>query len=214
MVATRVKKKRISRLENDERRAQLLAMGRTAFATATYDEVSIDELAKKAKLSKGLFYYYFPTKRDLYLAGLRETAAELVGKLKREFPADMAPRQRAELGVDAYLSHIEDQQTEFLALMRGGIGSDPQVQEVLESVRSGVLDEFLRGAPISAFLKELPLARIAIRSWIGMVEAASIEWLADRTQSRLRVRDMLVDALFDLIVRVLDPRDADRYRNS
>ena len=45
-----------------------------------------------------------------------------------------------------------------------------------------------------------------------MVEAASIEWLADRTLPRERVRDMLVDALFDLIVRVLDPKDADRYR--
>src|SRR5678809_835611 len=66
------RRRRLIRLDNDERRSQLLAMGRAAFTTHSYDEVSIDDLAKKAKISKGLFYYYFPTKRDLYIAGLKE----------------------------------------------------------------------------------------------------------------------------------------------
>src|SRR5204862_202817 len=75
------RKKKPVRLDNDERRAQLLAMGPQAAATYSYDEVSTDDLAKKSKLSKGLFYYYFPTKRDLYIAGLRETAQEPAKKL-------------------------------------------------------------------------------------------------------------------------------------
>jgi AcrR family transcriptional regulator len=205
------KKRRILRLDNDERRAQLLALGRTAFATYSYDAVSIDELARAAKLSKGLFYYYFPTKRDLYIAGLQETAKELVDKLIK-VPLDLAPRPRALAGVDAYLAHVESHGSGFVALMRGGIGSDPQVAAVLESVRSGILDEFLSGAPISAVLKSRPLSRIAIRSWIGMVEAASIEWLANPELPRALVRDFLVDALFDLLARVLSPSDVARYR--
>lgn len=208
---SRVKKKRIERLENDERRAQLLALGREAFSTFSYDEVSIDELAKQAKLSKGLFYYYFPTKRDLYIAGLRETASELVGKLTKGVQTEMSPRERALAGVDAYLSHVESHGSGFVALMRGGIGSDPQVAEVLESVRAGILDEFMQGAPISQFLKSRPLARIGIRSWIGMVEAASIEWLAAKEPAREVVRDLLVDMLFAALTKILDPRDLPRY---
>ncbi|CAN5917892.1 hypothetical protein BH11MYX3_BH11MYX3_28310 [soil metagenome] len=64
-------KRKVIRLDNEQRRAELLAMGVAAFAKRHYDEVSIDDLAAKAKISKGLFYYYFPTKRDLYIAGLR-----------------------------------------------------------------------------------------------------------------------------------------------
>src|SRR5688572_18857420 len=93
------KKKKLVRLDNDERRAQLLAMGRQAFANHSYDEVSIDDLAKKAKLSKGLFYYYFPTKRDLYIAGLRETAQDLVNKLVGSVSHDLPPRERAILSI-------------------------------------------------------------------------------------------------------------------
>jgi AcrR family transcriptional regulator len=202
-------------MENDERRAQLLAMGRAAFSTHSYDEVSIDDLAKKAKLSKGLFYYYFPTKRDLYIAGLEETAQELVTKLVGAVAHDLPPRERATISVDAYLDHVASQGSGFVALMRGGIGSDPEVSTVLEKVRASIVDEFLSGAPISAVLRSRPLSRIAIRGWIGMVEAVSIEWLANKDQlDRSAVRDLLVDMLFDLLVRVLDPKDAAKYKAS
>src|ERR1700752_3208113 len=68
------------RLDNDERRAQLLALARKAFSDRSYDEVSIDDLAREARISKGLLYHYFPTKRDLYVAGLAQIADELMDK--------------------------------------------------------------------------------------------------------------------------------------
>ena len=207
---TRAPKRVIRRLDNDERHAQLLALGRAAFVKHAYDEVSIDELARKAKISKGLFYYYFPTKRDLYLAGLGQTAQELIDKLVN-VPRDLAPRPRASAAVDAYLEHVAGQGAAFLSLMRGGIGSDPEVGQVVEDVRTKILDEFLVGAPISALLRGKAMARIAIRGWIGMVEAASIEWLAAREPAREIVREVLVDQLFDLLTRMIG-RDAERFR--
>src|SRR3954447_20353749 len=67
-----------TRLENDARRAQLLELAQAAFAARSYDEVSIDDVARAAGVSKGLLYHYFPTKRDLYIAGLREAARQLI----------------------------------------------------------------------------------------------------------------------------------------
>lgn len=191
------------RLENDERRAQLLELGRTAFSRHPYDQVSIDDLAAKAKLSKGLFYYYFPTKRDLYIAALEGTARELIDKLVTNVAQYRTPRERAVAGVEAYLDHVASQGQAFVSLMRGGIGADPSVAAVLEKVRSDLLEEFLAGNPIGAFLQQRPLSRIAIRSWIGMVEAASVEWLATPGMAKEPVRDLLVDLLFDLLTRVI-----------
>jgi AcrR family transcriptional regulator len=197
------RKRVITRLENDARRAQLLALGRAAFQSRPYDEVSIDDLAAKAKLSKGLFYYYFPTKRDLYIAALQETAQELLDKLVSNVAREKTPRERALAGVEAYLDHVESQGTAFVSLMRGGIGADPEVAAVLERVRSDLLDEFIAGNPIGSFLRQKPLSRIAIRSWIGMVEAASIEWLATPGAPKEPVRDLLVDLLFEVLTRVI-----------
>lgn len=201
--AVPAKKRVIRRLDNDARRAQLLGLGRAAFAAHPYDEVSIDALAAKAKLSKGLFYYYFPTKRDLYIAVVQATARELVEALVTAVEREKTPRERASAGVQAYLDHVEHHGQAFVALMRGGIGADPEIAGVLEQVRSDILDKFLSGTPISAFLQARPLSRIAIRSWIGMVEAASIEWLSSSGLAKEAVRDLLVDLLFDLLSRVI-----------
>lgn len=209
-----VPQKRPQRLDHEARRLQLLALGRAAFQTRSYDEVSVEELAKNAGISSGLFYYYFPTKRHLYVASIEQIAGELVSKLTSVKNVDVSPRERATLGVDAYLAFVESQQQGFVALMRGGggVGSNPKVGRVLERVRVSILDEFLEGAPIAKVLASRPMARIAIRSWIGLVEAASLEWRSTRDVPRDTVRDLLVDALFDMLGRVLAPRDARRYR--
>lgn len=192
----------IRRLDNDERRAQLLALGQAAFVSHPYDEVSIDDLARKAKISKGLFYYYFPTKRDLYVAGLRDTSAALIRKLQG-VPRDLDPRARALAAVDAYLETVGAQRGSFVALMRGGIGSDPEVAKVVEGVRVGILNEFLDGPAVGPLLRAKPLSPIAIRGWIGMVEAASIEWASDQKVPRDQLRDLLVDNLFAMLTRLL-----------
>src|SRR5262249_17895184 len=100
----KVAPKRI-RLDTDERRAQLLALAKTAFSGRAYDDVSIDDLAREARISKGLLYHYFPTKRDLYVAGLREIAEELVTAITT-VPTDLAPIDQVRAGLDAYLDHI------------------------------------------------------------------------------------------------------------
>src|SRR4051812_45882941 len=67
-----------ARLDVDERRAQLLSLGLERFSERSYDEVSIDDLARAAGISKGLLYHYFPTKRDFYIAALAQAAEQLL----------------------------------------------------------------------------------------------------------------------------------------
>ncbi len=187
------------RLENDQRKAQLLALGQQAFSERTYDEVSIDDIARAAGISKGLLYHYFPTKRDLYLAGLRATAADLIERTTAAASPELPPLDRMRAGLDAYLDHVSRQARPFVALMRGGIGSDPEVVGVIEGVRATYVERFLdnaEGTPLAGLaLANRPLLRIAVRGWIGFVEAASLEWLSRKDVERTTLRDLLVDAL-------------------
>jgi AcrR family transcriptional regulator len=187
------------RLENDQRRAQLLALGVQAFSDRTYDDVSIDDIAKAAGISKGLLYHYFPTKRDLYLAGLKATADELIASTTAATNNDLPPLERMRAGLDAYLDHVSRHARPFVALMRGGIGSDPEVVGVIEGVRATYVERFLEraeGTPLAGLLlANRPLVRLAVRGWIGFVEAASLEWLQRKDVEREVLRNMLVDAL-------------------
>jgi AcrR family transcriptional regulator len=184
------------RLDTDERRAQLLTLGKQAFAERTYDDVSIDDIAKAAGISKGLLYHYFPTKRDLYVAGLKEIATELVEKT-RAIPRDLAPIDRVRTGIDSYLDHVSAQAGGYMALMRGGIGSDPEVARVIEETRGRLLDQMFdktRDSPLAP-VADQPIVRLALRGWIGYVESATLDWLARREVDRVRLRDLYVEML-------------------
>ena len=196
-------RKRRVRLDNDERRAQLLTLARKAFSDRSYDDVSIDDLAREAKISKGLLYHYFPTKRDLYVAGLTEIADELVDACTN-VSEDLPPIDSIRTSIDAYLDHITRHSRAFVSLMRGGIGSDPEVAAVIEGVRARLFDKFLVGSPFTQLIASDARFQTGVRGWIGFVEAASIDWCANPRLSRLDLRELLVQVLFE-IMRVVAP---------
>jgi AcrR family transcriptional regulator len=192
------KARRRVRLDIDERRAQLLALARRAFSDRAYDDVSIDDLAHAAKISKGLLYHYFPTKRDLYVSSLQVIADELVAAVTA-IPDDLAPVERVRRGLDAYLEHIGKHARAFVSLMRGGIGSDPQVADVIEGVRGRMFESFLAGSPFAPMLRGDARFETAVRGWIGFVEAVTIDWCMHARMSRAELRDLLADILLQIM---------------
>jgi len=192
------------RLDNDQRRAQLLGLAKAAFSDRAYDDVSIDDIAREAKISKGLLYHYFPTKRDLYVAGLREIANELVTAVT-SIPANLAPIDQARAGLDAYLDHITRHARAFVSLMRGGIGSDPEVADVVESVRGQMFDTFLKDQPFAPLLQGNLRFLTAIRGWIGFVEHTTIDWCVNPRMTRVDLRELMVEILFAILQAVTPP---------
>jgi len=190
-------RRRRIRLETDERRAQLVDLGMRLFSEATYDEISMDDLAKAAGVSKGLLYHYFRTKRDFYVAGLREIARDLLAKTLTPVP-ELAPLDRIRHGLDAFLDHVGAHARPFIALMRGGIGSDPEVAAVVEATRTAYVDRFLQdlaGSPLAAIARDNPMVRTAVRGWVGFVEAATLDWVSHPEVDRTRLRELLLEML-------------------
>ena len=86
--------------------------------------------------------------------------------------------------------------------MRGGIGSDPEVAEVIEGVRRRLFDTFVKDVPFASVLAKQPKFHIAVRGWIGFVEGASIDWCADPSVSRVELRELLTQILFEIMKAV------------
>ena len=187
-----------SRLEVDERRAQLLAIARKFFSENAYDEVSIDAIAAAAGISKGLLYHYFPTKRDFYVAALREIAQQLLTETTPP-SSDVPVDERVRRGVETYLSFVERRGTAYVALMRGGIGSDPEIAGVLEETRAGFLARMLEHLPAGV---DGALARTALRGWIGFVEATSLDWVERRAVPLSSLVELLRTMLFEAMKEV------------
>lgn len=192
------------RLATDERRAQLLALGRRLFNERPYDELSIDDIASAAGISKGLLYHYFSSKRVFYVETVRAASEEMLSLTRP--PSDLPPPDRLRHGLDAYLDYVEQNARAFLTLMRGGVGNDEEVAAVVEKTRRTLVK---RIAEHGLGLKKLrPVVRVALRGWLGFVEAASLDWLDHRDVDRDALRATLTAALTSALMTamMLDPQ--------
>jgi len=79
--------------ERDRRRAEIVDAAETLYAELGWDAVTMDAVARRARLSRALVYVYFTDKRDLHFA-LVERALE---ELHARFVAAAAGR---ELGIE------------------------------------------------------------------------------------------------------------------
>lgn len=175
-VAPRVR----TRLAVDDRRAQLIQSGLAVFSARPFDEISVDDLAAAAGISKGLLYHYFPGKRDYYVAVLDHAAEALVRETTppaRELPVP----ERLRRGLETYFDFVERHRGPFVALLRGGIGSDPEVAAVVERTRDAFVSRILEELPPAM---DAPLLRMALRGWIGFVEAVATTWALEQKVPR------------------------------
>lgn len=156
----------------DARRAQLIEQGIASFATRPYDVVSIDDIAAAAGVSKGLLYHYFPTKRDYYAAVLEVVSEQL--RAQTEIDPTLPPEARMRAGLEAYLDFVKARGPAYVALMRGGIGSDPVVAGILDRLRTHFVDRIVADLPAHPRPRAL---RVLLRGWVGFVEVVSLAWL-------------------------------------
>ena len=121
------------RTKKVSRRQRLIEIGLELFSSRSYDEVAIDDIADVAEISKGLLYYYFPTKHDFYVAVVGQAAEQLLEVTDPD--ETLPPVERLRVGLNAYLTYVEQHARAYCALVRGGVGIDSEVAAIVDAVR-------------------------------------------------------------------------------
>jgi AcrR family transcriptional regulator len=194
-----------SRLSVDERRTQLLDLGRRLFNARPYDAISIDEIAAAAGISKGLLYHYFPSKRQFYVEVVR-AGAEHVQRLTAVRP-DLAPAAQLRESIDSFLTYVEKNAAAYGHLLRSGVGTDPEASAIVEGTRRAMVDQVLRSIGLA---DGRPLVRLVVRGWVGFSEGVTLEWADRRDVPRRDVLRLLATAFETTLTAAatVDPRSA------
>ncbi|WP_346960316.1 TetR/AcrR family transcriptional regulator [uncultured Arthrobacter sp.] len=102
--------RRTARVSGDERQDAILITAEALLGERAFDEISIEELARGAGISRPTFYFYFSSKDDVLLALLDRVITEVehrVGELPRDFERDPAEAWTRSIGVfvDVFVAH-------------------------------------------------------------------------------------------------------------
>ena len=202
------------RRSGDDRRRQLVGIGLRLLTTTPVHEMSLDQVAAEAGISRSLLFHYFPTKRDFYAAVVRAACRRILRAVDESRDADPRPVHGV---VNGLLSFIERRREPYVAFVRGAAGGDAWVLEVYEDMRTELVDRTLaalaaarRGtAGAAAFEDADALLRMAVRGWLALAEDMSLEWTLDQRLEREQLVELLVEALDGVVALVppLPPRE-------
>ncbi|AYG83297.1 HTH-type transcriptional regulator RutR [Streptomyces hundungensis] len=176
------------RMGVEERRRQLIGVALELFSHRSPDEVSIDEIAAAAGISRPLVYHYFPGKQSLYEAALRRAADELAARFLEPHEGPLGARLLRVMG--RYFDFVDDHGPGFSALMRGGpaVGSST-ANAMIDEVRDAAYHQILSHLDV-----QQPPARLelVVRSWVSLAESTALIWLDGRRIPRGELELQLV----------------------
>jgi AcrR family transcriptional regulator len=162
-------------MTGQERRAQLLDIARSVFASVGYEAASIEEISKRAKITKPVVYEHFAGKEGLYAVVVDREVRHMVESITAALEGDH-PRLLLEQAALALLTYIEEEPDGFKVLLRdspvaGGQGSLASViGDIADQVEHIFTNEFkMRGYDP----KQAP---IYSRALVGMVVLVGEWW--------------------------------------
>lgn len=155
----------------DARREHLLEVGVGLFASSSYDEVAIEDIARAGGVSRALLYHYFPGKREYYVATVVH-AAGLIRALEPD--PSLSPTEQLRVGLERFFDSMQ-QLPDAHAVLRGAAHGDAELAAVVEGERQAFAARVLAGLPVES--AGSPLLALTARVWIDAVVSAAWAWV-------------------------------------
>jgi len=168
-----------TRMSPDLRKEQLLDLGLQLLSTRSLEELSIDLLAEKAGISRGLLYHYFGNKQDFHLAVVRRAADEVI-RVTEPGSAGTA-LERLAGSLEAYVDYVLANYQGYSSLVRGAASGNPALREIYEETRAALTDRIFatagRDGLVELGVTDTPAVRLMARGWSALTEEAVLEWV-------------------------------------
>ena len=181
-----------TRLRPDARRAQLIALGVDMLATRTLDELSVEDIAPEAGISRGLLFHYFASKQEFHLEVARAAAHELIARTEPD--TTLAPMDALRGALTAFMDYVTDNPDNYKSLVRGAASGDTDMRAIFDRTRSTMAGRIVsvlgdQGLPLG------PRAALAVHGWVAFVEECVVRAIDDGSLDDPAFREGLLEML-------------------
>jgi AcrR family transcriptional regulator len=163
----------------NETRERILEAAVKVFATKGYHDTKVDDIVSESNTSKGSFYFYFPSKQDIFLA-LSDTFTNL---LEARLTQAMEKEEHGVQQMDAALRASLGLFSQYRGLAKIALVQAVGLGAVFEERRRAMNDRFtkiiqsrLERAVEDGSIPPLQ-TEIAARAWVGALNEIVIHWI-------------------------------------
>jgi AcrR family transcriptional regulator len=189
-------------MTGQQRREQLLDIGRKLFAEKGFEGTSVEEIAATAGVSKPVVYEHFGGKEGLYAVVVDHELQKLLRAMTSALTTTVRPREVLEVAALTLLDYIETETDGFRILVRdspvaqatGGFAS------LISDVASHV--EHILAAQFAARGFDARVAPLYAQMLVGMVALTGQFWLDHRNVEKAEVAAHLVNLAWNGLTRL------------
>ena len=184
--AARIEEFRHGRVPREVRRRQLVGLGEELFADRGFAKASMDELARRAGVTKPVIYELFGSKEGLFNACLEGLALRLADEIADAARSETDPESRLRAGGLAFLRFAAENRVAYELLYEGRFSE--AAARVRRRQAALILELMREMAPDTVDPRELEVAANAVNSayegvahWMWDHPDTDVERLADWT---------------------------------
>lgn len=171
--------------ESAETRTRILEAAVKVFATKGYHDAKVDDIVNEAQTSKGAFYFYFPSKQDIFIA-LSDTFADLLeSKVSEAMQSESHGLQQMDAALQTSLGLF----SQYRGLAKIALVQAVGLGAVFEERRRAINDRLTRlvqsRLEVAVAEGSIPPLKtdLAARAWVGALNEIVIHWIYTGTPS-------------------------------
>jgi AcrR family transcriptional regulator len=164
------------RLSRSARRTQLLAAAKTVFVTQGYHAAAMDDIAVRAGVSKPVLYQHFPSKLELYLDLLGESAAEMVRLVRAALAATSDNHERVDNAVAAYFTFVADNDQAYRLIFESDLRGQAEVERIVERATDDCISAITETITTDTGV-DVERARLLASGMVGLSQVSARYWI-------------------------------------
>jgi len=168
------------KLCEQQRRTEILEAAKEIFSVSGFHKADMNEIAKAANIAKGTVYLYFQSKKDLFIAVIKNGLENLAQKIRNEVKEIEEPVEKIKRAISTYMFFFRENQLLYRILLHPDLELMDDITETMKDVKLSKLpqlaDTIIRGIEEG---KIRPIDADALSYMIlGMVDFSLFQWLS------------------------------------
>lgn len=166
-------------------------VGVQVFSECAYEDVVMEDVARRANASRALVYHYFPTKSEFFAAIWKRAHDRLLAEVSLDDARSVRDDVAAALA--AFLNFYQTHAPLVAIANRSSIASDPVLRIPISDGMRLLCDRVLDASGSTGPARDV--ASAALAGWVAFVREITVEWLLDQRISRIQVVELCMAVL-------------------
>ncbi|MDQ6660000.1 MAG: TetR/AcrR family transcriptional regulator [Chloroflexota bacterium] len=165
--------------DKEATRRRILDAAEEVFAEKGYHDTAIDDIVHAAAMSKGGFYFHFPSKQAIFLALLQALTPRLISAVEQAISEESTSVARLDAALRTVLDTFSRHRRLTKILLIEAVGLGHGFEKQLIEVRAefaGVIQKYLDQAIDAGEIAPVD-TKITALAWLGAVNEIVTRWL-------------------------------------